>query len=56
MVGGGIVWVGSGQGPQGLVAYDRASLGQGKSVMNGLRAVVCVCVHTPRAPGAYLYL
>ena len=48
VVGGGIVWVGSGQGPQGLVACDRASPGQGKSVMNGLRAVVCVCAHAAR--------
>lgn len=54
VVGGGIVWVGSGQGPQGLVAYDRASPGPGKSVMSGLCAVLCIGVHTPRAPGAYL--
>ena len=50
-----------------MVAGDRASSGREAVLMSGLCAGVCVCVcvcvcvspepvHTPRAPGAYLYL
>ena len=47
-VGGGIAWVGSGHGPQGLVAYDRASPGPGKSDEWSARGSVCLCAHAAR--------
>lgn len=49
VVGGGSSRVGSGQGPNGLVACNRASPGRGECVMSGLRARVCVFVCTRRA-------
>lgn len=51
-------WGGFGAGAAGVVACDRAFFGPGGLVCDerSARAGVCVCVHTPRAPGAYLYL
>lgn len=48
--------VGSGQGPRAPGACDRARPGRRERAMRGPRARGCVCVHTRRAPGAYLYL